>query len=294
MLISTPRSHAIVSPLQVGRFKIIKPLARAIHGHVFLCRDRSTGKLLAMKKLHNSRFMAHNQEDPVADAGTSILLSQVSCDSLLKTLGVFQDETYTYLISEYGYGIELWDAAYQRHIVPAPQARSVIGSVLRAISCMHALGIAHRDVSLENCLIYPDGRVKVIDFGQTVNMHDARGPLQYMGLAGKPYYMAPEMYGRGLYHPGPADIFSVGVVLFIMLFGSPPWESAQLSDERFEIFAKGSMHAFTIELVDEDIQDMDLITFLDGLLSVKPGLRLSADEALEHPWMKQVEAKWTF
>ena len=287
------RRFAAIEPLPLGRFERWRPLARAIHGTVFVAFDTLTGLEVAVKQLDSRKCMRFNPnllEDPLGEVGAGLVLAG-SSPLIVKTLGIFQDDRFTYLVSEYRGGRELFELAAQKRGVSESEARSVVKKLFRALSHIHQRGIAHRDISMENTLLFPDGQIKILDFGQAVNISGPQGLQRYRGKAGKPYYRAPEMY-RGEYLPAPADVFAAGVILFILVLGVPPWQTAEPSDSRFQYVCSHGLAGLLRSWGKADGLTSDLIDLLDHLLDVHPETRLLAEQALEHDWMSGEEILW--
>lgn len=179
--------------------------------------------------------------------------------------------------------------------------REVMCQLLTALKTLHEAGIAHRDVSLENLLITAkndQAQVKLIDFGQAIRVHapgdtDNEAPVPHtcLGLPGKAQYRAPEVnVGVGLYKAKSADVFACGVLLFTLAVGVYPsmdklfpydCKSANASSRRCTTLAPYLQSLNVKERIRPTMLD-----FLEELLSPNPESRITAAEALEHPWLK--------
>lgn len=287
------RRFALIDPLPLGRFREWRPLARAIHGSVFVALDSCTGREVAIKQVDSKKCMRFNPnllEDPLGEVGAGLYLSN-TCPFIVQTLGIFQDDRFTYIISEYQGGRELFEIAAKRKGAPECEARRIMKQVFTAISHIHGMGIAHRDISMENTLLFPDGSIKILDFGQAVNFKVNESRVKYRGKAGKPYYRAPEMYSRD-YYPTPADIFAAGVILFILILGVPPWQTAEVSDSRYQyVVTHGITGLLTSWKKSEGLSE-ELLDLLQHVLDFDPEKRYSSEEALNHPWMQGPEIQW--
>ncbi|GLE10938.1 hypothetical protein PINS_up023210 [Pythium insidiosum] len=119
-----------------------------------------------------------------------------------------------------------------------PRRATTLHRLPRVCISMHSNGFAHRDLSLENVLVTDDNTCKVCDFGLAAVADQPSNET-----VGKMFYMAPEVLSGSSYDPKKADVWSLGVMLFIMLFGAPPVESAAPTDARFKIIStKGIRH----------------------------------------------------
>jgi serine/threonine protein kinase len=240
------------------------------------------------------RFNPNLLEDPLGEVGAGIVLAGTTT-LIVRTLGIFQDDRFTYLVSEYQGGKELFEiAASKRSGSHESAVRPIVKNLLRVLVHMHSLGIAHRDISMENTLIFPGGMIKLLDFGQAVNMSRGTSPpqlIRYKGKAGKPYYRSPEMY-TGEYLPAPADAFAAGVILFILILGVPPWQTAEVSDSRYQYMKHHGVEGLLRSWHKLEGLSTTLIDLLGHLLEFNPQTRFTAVQALAHAWMNGPEEPW--
>ena len=287
------RKFAVIDPLPLGRFRDWRPLARAIHGSVFVAVDSCSGDEVAIKQVDSKKCMRFNPnllEDPLGEVGAGLYISG-SCPFIVKTLGIFQDDRFSYIVSEYQGGRELFEVAAKRKGAPEDEARSLIKQLFTAIKHIHEMGIAHRDISMENTLLFSDGSIKILDFGQAVNFMMSENRLKYRGKAGKPYYRAPEMYSKE-YSPPAADVFAAGVILFILVLGVPPWQTAEVTDSRYQYVVGHGINGLLTSWKKVEGVSEGLLDLLAHLLDFDPDTRYTAEEALKHSWMQGPEVQW--
>lgn len=149
--------------------------------------------------------------------------------------------------------------------------------------------ICHRDMSLENILLHNDA-AKIIDFGLAIGIPvDANGmtcSLPPTGAVGKIFYMPPEIYRNQIPFNGfSADIWSTGVMLFIMVTGAPPFERPDDADPRFQMIAKGRLSdmldSWGMSHISANVRDL-----LSRMLVVDdPRKRCTVDQMARHPWL---------
>jgi len=217
------------------------------------------------------------------------LLRSMDHPHVVKLFDVFEDKFNLYLVMEHCGGGELYDRIVERNRYHEKDSKSIIKQMLVAIGYLHENRIVHCDLKPDNFLFDKDNNLKVIDFGMSKRLprmkflHD---------LVGTPYYTAPEVIEGNYTHS--ADIWSIGVVMFVALFGYPPFyvdpeEYGHL--EHAEIFKQirkgfnpvvhsGMGHWFPKEIPISD-EARDLMT---KMLSFNPEDRPTAKEALDHPW----------
>ncbi|KAF4695484.1 hypothetical protein FOZ60_004557 [Perkinsus olseni] len=293
------KSYAVFEPFPEKEYRKVQKLASAIHGKVYLYEHIPTGKAVVVKKMPNVnviQFDPRMLEDAMTEIGVSRYLATcTSGEFIARAFGIYQDEEFTYFMSEYSSGGELFDHVVNAKQFSEPVAKKYTWQVLRAVKSLHCNGIVHRDISLENTLLHDDGSVRVIDFGQAVLLNNPEGPtpntpLLHSGRAGKAYYRAPEMY-HGHYLGAPADLFAVGVMLFIMTVGTPPWNQASVADARFRYVAKFGVVKLLTSWQRAQLMSTELLDLLEGLMCVDPSKRMTVDEALDHPWFDDCDCE---
>lgn len=141
------------------------------------------------------------------------------------------DERTGELVMENG-GVDLFD-----EIPPKEEQPSVVRQLVRALVYLHARGVAHLDVKLENVVRTPAGHVRLVDFGMALSFADDGTDRRIMGKCGTEGYMAPEMLRRAPFDPFKVDVWSLGVLVFAMHHKYMPFVSAEPTDWRYERFS---------------------------------------------------------
>jgi len=167
--------------------------------------------------------------------------------------------------------------------------RDLFRQMTSCISWMHTERFCHRDLSLENVLLTEDGLVKVIDFGVCKRYKPKNNDFRTKGgFVGKQGYCAPEVYSGKDYDGRKADVWSLGVILFVLLTGAPPYQFPLNSDAGFRIIYEGGIEKLLTAWkrpIEPDAQDLLLRIFRPEIQ------RISSEELLEHPYVKKEEAK---
>ncbi len=287
------KSYAVFQPFPEHEFRKIQKLANAIHGKIYLYEHIPTRSQVVVKKMPTTNVVAFTPgllEDALTEIGVTRFISSITeVDYVVKMRGLYQDEEFTYFVTEYASGGELFEHVVQAKQLPEDIARKYAREVLLAVKSLHHNGIVHRDVSLENTLLHADGSVRVIDFGQAVHVWNPKGPrpdspLRHTGKAGKAYYRAPEMY-VGDYEGTAVDVFAIGVMLFIMTVGTPPWNSAVVTDARYKYIEKYGVTKLLTSWGKAQSMSPTLLDLIERLMCPKPEIRITVDEALVHPWI---------
>jgi len=196
------------------------------------------------------------------------------------------DGSKTYLVMEEMEGGDLLDRITEKRVYAETDARAVARSLLQAVRYMHNKGIAHRDIKPENILLLSrddDTTIKLCDFGCAAWVTD--GPNCLQSMAGSPQYAAPEVYNRTaeMGYGKECDLWSVGVVLYVMLGGYAPFE-AETVYEIATLVCDGDWQFHDQYWSEISQAPKDLIT---GLLTIPVPDRLTSEQALESDWLKR-------
>ena len=210
---------------------------------------------------------------------------------IMMPMDLLSDNRNLYSIMPYCAGGELFEVLEKKNRFTETEARYWMRQILKGLSCLKKAGVAHRDLSLENLLVH-EGNVLVIDMGMCLRVPfvDQSMNQRYLilpqGVCGKWHYMSPEVCKNQLPFDGPAvDLWAVGVILFLMLTGFPPWERPTLTDERFRYMSNG----YLVQMLTEWQLGLsaDAMDLLQRMFWLDPTDRLSLEQVCAHPWMNQ-------
>ncbi|KAF0692587.1 Aste57867_16342 [Aphanomyces stellatus] len=253
-----------------------KELGHGHYGTVRIGTHKKTGNKVAIKtipKVKVSRPETLRREIEI--------LRTVDHPNIIKLFDVFEDTRHLHLVTELCTGGELFDRIIARGHYTEADAAVLVRKILDAVKHCHDRDICHRDLKPENFLFAAkneDAELKVIDFG--LSRTDTGGTDSFMTTrVGTPYYIAPEVLGR--HYDKSCDLWSIGVITYILLCGYPPF----YGDSDPEIFASvrsGKYSYDTPEWVGVSAEAKDLI---NHLLLLDASKRLTAAQALQHPWL---------
>ena len=208
-------------------------------------------------------------------------MKEVDHPNIVKLKEVFFGSRTVYLVMELCEGGELFDqiTGSGKKGFSEPYAARLVHDMLSSTKYLHERGIVHRDIKLENYLFEsakPDAPLKLIDFGLSKHFDENESMRQVVGSA---YYTAPEVLNGG--YDERCDIWSIGVIAYMLLCGSPPFFGETSHDIhnmalKEEPDYKGKLSGASVVAVD----------FVKGLLNKDPNLRLSVEDALQHPFLK--------
>ena len=244
-------------------------------GKVTTIIHKKTGQLRAMKLIKKSKEFGFDEVENL------MLLNH---PNIMKLYEYFYEKDNIYIIMEYIRGDELFNKINEVHTFSEEVAAIIIKSIFQGIAYCHSLGIIHRDIKPENILV-PTGSVnidytllKIIDFGASVLMKEGK---KITFRFGTPYYIAPEVLKQS--YNEKCDVWSTGVILYLLLVGSPPFDG----DNDSEIWKKIINDEINYSSPQFKSLSPEAIDLLKKLLIKNPDKRLSASEALEHIWIKK-------
>lgn len=214
------------------------------------------------------------------------ILKLLNHPNIVNMLSFIHEGTHYYIIMEKVNGGELFDRIVQKSSYNEKEAKDTTRILLGAIQYLHDRRICHRDLKPENLLLkseYNDTDLKIADFGFAAELHK---PNSLSSMCGTPGYVAPEVINVGV-HPNQTyglacDMWSVGVIVFVLLGGYPPFDD----DDQGELFRKiqSAEYEFHYEYWSEISDDAkDLIA---SLLVVDTNSRMTVHGAMGHPWFK--------
>ena len=209
------------------------------------------------------------------------VLSQLDHPNIIKIYEYFMDDVNFYIITEIATGGELYDKIFYLQKFSEESARLIMRQLLSAVFYLHSKGIVHRDLKPENILLdtNEDGDldIKLIDFG-TANYWKNKDDLSLN--IGTPYYIAPEIITKR--YTNKCDLWSCGVILYVLLTGIPPFTGKDESEILKKVMTE------KIKLDTEDWNDIseEAKSLISKLLNRNPDERISAENALQEPWIK--------
>ncbi|XP_017177432.1 serine/threonine-protein kinase 33 isoform X4 [Mus musculus] len=261
-------------------------LGQGSFGMVFEAIDKETGAKWAIKKVNKEK--AGSSAMKLLEREVSILKT-VNHQHIIHLEQVFESPQKMYLVMELCEDGELKAVMDQRGHFSENETRLIIQSLASAIAYLHNKDIVHRDLKLENIMVkssFIDDNnemnlnIKVTDFGLSVQKHGSRSEGMMQTTCGTPIYMAPEVINAHDYSQQ-CDIWSIGVIMFILLCGEPPF-LANSEEKLYELIKKGELRFENP--VWESVSDSAKNT-LKQLMKVDPAHRITAKELLDNQWL---------
>nr|GMC90109.1 calcium-dependent protein kinase 13 [Ipomoea batatas] len=264
------------------RYMVDRELGRGEFGVTYLCIDRGSRELLACKSISKRKLRtAVDVEDVRREVAIMKHLPKNSSIVCLKE--ACEDENAVHLVMELCEGGELFDRIVARGHYTERAAAAVTRTIVEVVQLCHKHGVIHRDLKPENFLFAnkkENSPLKAIDFGLSIFFKPGE---RFSEIVGSPYYMAPEVLKRNY---GPEiDIWSAGVILYILLCGVPPfWAESE----------QGVAQAILRGAIDFKREPWPSISegaksLVRQMLEPDPKLRLTAKQVLEHPWLQNAK-----
>jgi len=213
------------------------------------------------------------------------ILQSLNHPNIVGSLDFFEEPSHFYFVLEKISGGELFDRIVQKTYYNEKEARDLVVALLDAIKYMHDQNIAHRDLKPENLLMTSaedDADVKIVDFG----FAEITEGNDISEQCGTPGYIAPEILQNKL-HGTQVDMWSFGVILYILLGGYPPFHD----EDQKELFKKIKVGVYEFHEEYWAPVSAEAKSLISGCLTVNPLERLTARQALAHPWVGVDEDK---
>ncbi|KAM7472124.1 hypothetical protein LguiA_010307 [Lonicera macranthoides] len=252
-------------------FEIGKPLGKGKFGRVYLAREIKSQYIVALKvifKKQIEKYRLHHQLKREMEIQTSLRHPNV-----LRLFGWFHDDERIYLILEYAHGGELYRQLRKHGHLSEKQAATYISSLTQALACCHEKGVIHRDIKPENLLLDHEGVLKIADFGWSVQSRSKRHTM-----CGTLDYLAPEMVENKA-HDYAVDNWTLGILCYEFLCGSPPFEAESQADT-FKRIMKIDLNFPSTPQVSAEAKNL-----ITRLLVKDSSKRLSLRKIIEHPWI---------
>ncbi|KAG6484626.1 calcium-dependent protein kinase 26-like [Zingiber officinale] len=255
-----------------------RKLGQGQFGITYLCTEIATGVEYACKSIPKRKLVS---KDDAEDVRREIqIMHHLSGHKNVVTIkGAYEDSQSVHIVMELCSGGELFDRIIEKGHFSERRAAEIIRIIVGVVEACHSLGVMHRDLKPENFLLVNKDDVtslKAIDFGLSVFFK----PDQiFTDVVGSPYYVSPEVLCK---HYGPeADVWTAGVILYILLSGVPPFW-AETQQGIFDAIMKGVLdfNSAPWPLISESAKDL-----IKRMLCFRPSERLTAHEVLCHPWV---------
>ena len=266
------------APEFVLKYKLINQLGKGGYGEVFLCQERTTKHLLAVKIMDdwrcNNKTWCPKRKEWLPNE--LVLWESLCHPNIVNLLDVYRDSEQNtwYLVMEYNPGfVDLFDHVDKNRSLPSKESANIIRQLVNVVYYLTLQNIDHRDLKDENILYNPvTKQIKVIDFGSSGKL----SPDPYSAFRGTDVYIPPEYFLTGKYHSFQASVWAIGCISFVLLNGDCPFNSRQEVQE-FK----------SVEQLNPTYSNRTLrLNFIRSCLNPNPDNRILLSDLLRHPWLR--------
>ncbi|XP_076007067.1 calcium/calmodulin-dependent protein kinase (CaM kinase) II beta 1 isoform X2 [Genypterus blacodes] len=261
-------------------YQLYEELGKGAFSVVRRCVKLCTGQEYAAKIINTKKLSARDHQKLEREARICRLLKH---PNIVRLHDSISEEGFHYLLFDLVTGGELFEDIVAREYYSEADASHCIQQILEAVLHCHQMGVVHRDLKPENLLLASkckNAAVKLADFGLAI---EVQGEQQaWFGFAGTPGYLSPEVLRKEAYGK-PVDIWACGVILYILLVGYPPfWD-----EDQHKLYQQIKAGAYDFPSPEWDTVTPEAKNLINQMLTINPTKRITAQEALKHPWVCQ-------
>ncbi|XP_070759658.1 calcium/calmodulin-dependent protein kinase (CaM kinase) II beta 1 isoform X2 [Enoplosus armatus] len=261
-------------------YQLYEELGKGAFSVVRRCVKLCTGQEYAAKIINTKKLSARDHQKLEREARICRLLKH---SNIVRLHDSISEEGFHYLLFDLVTGGELFEDIVAREYYSEADASHCIHQILDSVHHIHQHDIVHRDLKPENLLLASkckNAAVKLADFGLAI---EVQGDQQaWFGFAGTPGYLSPEVLRKEAYGK-PVDIWACGVILYILLVGYPPfWD-----EDQHKLYQQIKAGAYDFPSPEWDTVTPEAKNLINQMLTINPAKRITAQEALKHPWVCQ-------
>ncbi|KAI9079552.1 hypothetical protein K1719_038456 [Acacia pycnantha] len=211
---------------RIGKYEMGRTIGEGAFAKVKFARNSETGEPVAIKILEKEKVLKHKMAEQIGrEIATMKLIKHPNVVRLYEVMG---SRTKIYIVLEFVTGGELFDKIVNHARMSEKEARSYFQQLINAVDYCHSRGVYHRDLKPENLLLDACGQLKVSDFGLSALSQQIQDDGLLHTTCGTPNYVAPEVLDDRGYDGAAADLWSCGVILFVLLAGYLPFDDPNL------------------------------------------------------------------
>ncbi|KAF9955526.1 serine/threonine protein kinase [Mortierella alpina] len=282
-----PHSNAFETDLRKKYGKLGKVLGRGAGGTVrVLCRS-SDHKVFAIKQFRKRRPNESERSYVKKVTSEYCLGSTFHHPNIIETMDIVKESGNYYEVMEFA-KYELFSAVMSG-LMGRDEIACCFRGIINGVAYLHGLGVAHRDLKLDNCVMNERGMVKIIDFGCSMvyQLPFEKKIQMARGVSGSDPYIAPELFTQDQHDPRLADVWSMGIIFLCMTLRRFPWRIPKADqDPSFQAFAKpdGTGKLRLLKLMPRESRPI-----MSRILEMDPRRRVLITDVLEDPWVKNVD-----
>ncbi|KAJ8768121.1 hypothetical protein K2173_021061 [Erythroxylum novogranatense] len=257
---------------RVGKYEVGRTIGEGTFAKVKFAKNTETRGNVAIKVLAKSTILKHKMVDQIKREIS--IMKIVRHPNIVRLHEVLSSHTKIYIVLEFVTGGELFDRIVHRGRLPENEARRYFQQLIDAVSHCHSKGVYHRDLKPENLLLDSNGNLKVSDFG--LSALPQQGVELLHTTCGTPNYVAPEVLGHHGYDGAAADVWSCGVILYVLMAGYLPFEETDLPT----LFQKINCAEYTCPFWFSP----GAKALIDKILDPNPKTRIQIQRIKQEPW----------
>lgn len=263
--------------VQLGKYELGKTLGEGNFGKVKLARDTDCGNYFAVKILEKNKIVDLNNTDQIKREISTLKL--LKHPNVVRLYEVLASKTKIYMVLEYVNGGELFDKISSKGKLIEAHGRKMFQQLIDGVSYCHNKGVFHRDLKLENVLVDAKGNIKITDFNLSALPQHCRADGLLHTTCGSPNYVAPEILANRGYDGAKSDIWSCGVILYVILTGYLPFDDRNLAVLYQKIFKADVQIPRWLSPGAQNI--------IKKILDPNPKTRVTMDMIKEDEWFKE-------
>lgn len=260
-------------------FEIQKKIGKGSFGKVYLAKQLLTGAPVALKVISKKSLKRKKAEQRI-EKEIKILKSIPSHANVIRFLEIFQDCDYHYFVFEFAELGDLVSYFYKEDLFPEDRLRVFFRQFLNGLQHLHECNIIHRDIKPDNILMDKNFTPKIADFGIS-NIFDSNEVIRDTG--GTPLYLSPEVIENQGRINFQTDVWSAGIVLYLLVFGDTPFKGQNINELFLQILSK----EVNFDVANDFKGDQGLIKdLIKKMLTKNPEKRITIKQIFEHKWMR--------
>ncbi|KAI5440908.1 CBL-interacting serine/threonine-protein kinase 1 [Lathyrus oleraceus] len=263
--------------MRLGKYELGKTLGEGNFGKVKLARNTDSGHFFAVKILEKNKIVDLNNTDQIKREISTLKL--LKHPNVVRLYEVLASKTKIYMVLEYVNGGELFDKIASKGKLTEAHGRKLFQQLIDGVSCCHNKGVFHRDLKLENVLVDAKGNIKITDFNLSALPQHCRADGLLHTTCGSPNYVAPEILANRGYDGAKSDIWSCGVILYVILTGYLPFDDRNLAVLYQKIFKGDVQIPIWLSPGARNI--------IKRILDPNPETRITMSMIKEDEWFKQ-------
>ncbi|KAH1101915.1 hypothetical protein GYH30_036452 [Glycine max] len=260
---------------KIGKYEVGRTIGEGTFAKVKFARNSETGDSVAIKIMAKTTILQHRMVEQIKREIS--IMKIVRNPNIVRLHEVLASQTRIYIILEFVMGGELYDKIVQQGKLSENESRRYFQQLIDAVDHCHRKGVYHRDLKPENLLLDAYGNLKVSDFG--LSALTKQGVDLLHTTCGTPNYVAPEVLSNRGYDGAAADVWSCGVILYVLMAGYLPFEEADLPTLYRRINAAEFVCPFWFSA--------DTKSFIQKILDPNPKTRVKIEEIRKEPWFKK-------